>query len=755
MESSCVTASNGASNEAVDVLEKKEPHREASTTPTTGSGRKSGGSKDIGNSILKSINKSTLQIKKPPYRRSASPVNWFPRKKTDSYLKRKIRRLQEVGGMNLSLDETLGNANPHYTRMAREKIAAREAASKAMEARKAAMVEASWCRILRASRIQSKDAVAELEKAEKSAAEAFEAARAMGVMMYDRPDCPRQPCEIEISASIGGRSTHTVTASFETAFEVDKEVAAAVKKAFIRLANCPSSSNKEEFRDFLRKISQNPDTDDTVVELSETTSECEPDPGGNTVRKQERETKERKQKSGLFSADWNGSSKSNMELVDMMLDRLKGLQEDELSSLAVIVATCGLNAALLEVETGKEHDLEPVSNCTMGSLGTGARRYSGIACSMDDRLKKKETVTEVPSLDKFLVKHVSRLEREVQEARNLKKSNLASENLKASGKPDTPVADGIAASSESTLDLGSILVKHVSRLEREIQEAKRNSHKNSPSEDGKTMELHVEKEINTENGTSESNDIVAPLSESTPDLGGSHSSDHEQEIMSHEKECKQSKTSQGLNEEKENIDYGMLMPSSCTASEMHHATKHMSRIERAKLEVLKETNEHMGLDKVLVKPEKMQALQHGSDNVMPRGQRKQGADMTALESLDKVLVKHVSRLEKEKLAVGTKEDMMPARKSDPRPKKCAGSLDGILVKHQSKLEKDKLAASQQSADYIRHVDSRREARERELQEAWGGLSLGNSIRPHLSRLEREKAAWRKAEEEERRREMQL
>lgn len=54
--------------------------------------------------------------------------------------------------MNLSLDETLGNANPHYTRIAREKIAAREAARKAMEARKAAMVEASWCRVLRAAR---------------------------------------------------------------------------------------------------------------------------------------------------------------------------------------------------------------------------------------------------------------------------------------------------------------------------------------------------------------------------------------------------------------------------------------------------------------------------------------------------------------------------------------------------------------------------------------------------------------------------
>lgn len=59
---------------------------------------------------------------------------------------------QEVDGMNLTLDETLGDANPHYSRVLREKMAAREAAHKAMEARKAALVEASWCRILRAAR---------------------------------------------------------------------------------------------------------------------------------------------------------------------------------------------------------------------------------------------------------------------------------------------------------------------------------------------------------------------------------------------------------------------------------------------------------------------------------------------------------------------------------------------------------------------------------------------------------------------------
>lgn len=54
--------------------------------------------------------------------------------------------------MTSTLDETLGDSNPHYSRVLREKIAAREAALTAMEARKAALVEASWCRILKASR---------------------------------------------------------------------------------------------------------------------------------------------------------------------------------------------------------------------------------------------------------------------------------------------------------------------------------------------------------------------------------------------------------------------------------------------------------------------------------------------------------------------------------------------------------------------------------------------------------------------------
>ena len=654
-----------------------------------------------------------------------------------------------------------------------------------------------------------------MEQAEKCAAEAFEAARAKGVMMYDSP---RRPCEIE-SYSIGGRSTHTITASFETAFEVDKEVMATIKKAFIQLANCPPSSNKEDFKDLLWKISQNPDNNETDPELSES-SESEFDNGDDSANVQVTEKKQKKSNCRQLPSDRDkNSTKSSTELANVMLDRLKDLQEDELASLATIVATCGLNAALLKLEHSKDEQ---------GT--TGSRRNSSATRFMDGYLNTKEPVAEVPSLDKFLVKHVSRLEREVQEARNsrCRQTPGASEVLNAESKHTL---------LEPVSDLGSILVKHVSKLEKEIQEARKSHKNNSLIGSGKT---------------------AAP---SGP--------------IQHEEDCKELRNSQGPSENmqktgmevqrtvssyqnKENIDCSTLVSSLVTpekrqARELGEITngtlfssevsvdqdqmkrspvKHVTRLERAKLEVLNSFSyqEQSSLDKILVKPvhrlerDKLQALERGTEYSMQRDHQKHGTNVTVSESLDKILVKRVSRLEKERMAFEAEHGPTSIlRKKDQQFEKME-SLDEILVKHQSKLEKAKLAASQQpvydiikprkhgtevtgsdsldkilvrhqselekaklaasqqpvydtikqrkygtevtasdgldkilvrhqpelekaklvaaqqSEDYIKHADARKEAREKELQEAWGGLSLGNSIRPHLSRLERDRVS---------------
>lgn len=109
------------------------------------------------------------------------------------------------------------------------------------------------------------------------------------------------------------------------------------------------------------------------------------------------------------------------------------------------------------------------------------------------------------------------------------------------------------------------------------------------------------------------------------------------------------------------------------------------------------------------------------------------------DSLDKNLVRHQSELEKAGSAASQQPvyDIIKPRKHGTDVAASSDGLDKILVRHQPELEKAKLATAQQSEDYIKHAAGRKEARERELQEAWGGLSLGNSVRPHLSRLERD------------------
>ncbi|CAL5438134.1 unnamed protein product [Camellia sinensis] len=729
--------------------------------------------KESGLSNVSSLNKFTSQIKKPSHRKS-SPLNWFPRKKVDSYLKRKIQRLQEVGGMNSTLDETLGDSNPHYSRVLREKIAVREAAHKAMEARKAAMVEASWCRILQAARrtgvIQSKEAEAQLLETEKSAAEAFEAATAVGVIMYDMQDCPRKHYEIEtFSLNGGGSTTHTVTASFETAFEVDKQVAAAVKTSFVKLASCPSI-NKDEFKELLRKISENPDTGENYQDPSELSSEYESDNGSEHESQDVRQRKYKKQISEKFNMP---------KLVDMMLERLRCLQEGELASLATIVATCGLNAALAEAENSKQLD-----------LGYAADSNSGI-----DHMRKKQVEAELPSLDKFLVKHLKKLEKEVQEVKNARMNTLdkssddekvcsindvssaetipdlgtilvkhssklekeIEEMKRKSGKSDEMESKKISErrrsgvvrrTKQDATDLPSLdkfLVRHVSKLEREVQEAK-NRRKFEPSEGGRTADLRkkatsVNQAHTLEEGTNSScSDRDRLVGKENIDLNKGDGGELEME----QKEASKPENTEDCSEE----TLIQIRQTNPDAAEMKETTEDcsLSSLQHGNGESKEKED---SLDKILVKPvhrlerEKMQALSLGSEYGIKRYQKKQpgGASVGDYESLDKVLVKHVSRLEKEKMVMGMKEEAGRVKRRDPNaPSEMSeGSLDQILVKHKSRLEREKMAAAAQQPDHqVKHSVTRREARERELQEAWGGLSLGNSVLPHISRLERDK-----------------
>ncbi|KAJ6896243.1 hypothetical protein NC651_022462 [Populus alba x Populus x berolinensis] len=722
-------------------------NKECDSREKVSSGSKIGKNKSpkgTGQSALNSLSKFTSQIKKPSHRKN-SPINWFPRKKGDSYLQRKIKMLQELDGMNMTLDEALGDSNPHYSRVLREKIEAREAANKAVEARKAALVEASWCRILKAARIQSKEAEELLLKAEKNAAEAFEAAKAMEVIMFDIPNSPRMPCQVQKSTvNVGGSTTHTVTASFATVFEVDKQVAAAVKTAFTKLANCPTF-NKEEFKDLLRKISQNPDMDDSNSEFPE----CESESGSEfELISKDMECKfpcpgtrisKYKRRQSLDKLDM-------IKLVDVMLERLRCLNEDELSSLATIVATCGLNAALAEVENSKVHDPVFAADYTSIQALNLPRRMSSVGSGT---MRRNEVRLGLPSLDKFLVKHMSKLEREVQEAKDRRRNELKAGNQGNTDKTgDGKVNIDGKKTSKSIPDLGSILMKHSSKLEKEIEEAKKHSRK--------SFEITSKKPVS---------DLTT--SEGVSDLGSiliKHPSKLEKEVLEIRKNSGKTFDMDGKDlggaingqrkdvQEVPSLDKFLVKHVSRLEKEVQEAKnrKKNESVEKGRLE---KENVDLNKEENTLEREKMQALSSRSNCGNYRHQNKYGGNVTAgCEGLDRVLVKRVSRLEKEKMASSLNQEEMDVKRSGRKvlTQTNEGALDQILVKQKSRLEREKMASAQQSGEVPARLSvSRREARERELQEAWGGFSLGNSIRPHLSKLEKEKAAWIKAEEEAR------
>ncbi|KAL0715507.1 hypothetical protein Bca4012_064829 [Brassica carinata] len=774
------------------------------------------------------------QSKRSSSQRKSSPLGWFPRRKGDSYLNRKIKKLQEeVGGMNQTLDETLGDSNPHYCRIVREQMAVREAAGKAMELRKAALVEASWSRILRAARIPSLEADTSMENAEKAAVEAFEAASALGVIMHDKPNSSRKQYRIKTSGTHGGGSpTHTVTASFETAFDVDKEVAAAVKTAFAKLANCPSLS-KAEIRDLLRKISENPDQRDNDHEITEVSSECDTE-SDSELHKVDEEVAECEETSSFKMRQLKvkrrqSFGKFNREkLVDMMLERLQGLQEDQLSSLASIVATCGLSEALAEVGNQRLQttNIEPTVSDT--STDTRSRRESKVGSFTEGKTTSDGKKTEIPSLDKYLVKHMTKLEREVYEAKRASKD--------VSDKSRKAVPQGVA--SETVPDLGSILVKHSSKLEKEIEEAKKN-----PGVNPRTYQKN----------SSRNKTPLDPVPDLESLLVKKHVSRLEKEVEETIRNCgnmyenvkKPGKQDAGAANvpEVSSLESCMVKHVSKLEKEVQEAKKrnkedlearNMVNVEKSSrllTEELEKENmdlnkkaegQEESLDKILVKPvhrlEREKAASeavYGSRRIQ---QRKQESDY---ESLDKLLGKQVPKLEKEKLrfkadreatktvvvemensksnnegsmktvkptltrrqmrdreiqetwgGLGLGESKRPESKKteatehlgeetrpvlnrrQQRDKQMLEAWDGVGLgdsslnqtvnnnKHKRKPESEKIETAAP-------VLTRRQARDREMQEAWGGLDLGNAIRPSLSKLEREKAAWIKAEEEER------
>ncbi|GAQ85326.1 hypothetical protein KFL_002290160 [Klebsormidium nitens] len=166
------------------------------------------------------------------------PLAWFPRAKKDSFLERKIKKMQESEGPKEHLGEAFVKK---MSRVEREKAAAATAAEAALAAKKAALVEVSWCRILEAASIPCDAAAVRARAAESRASETASAAAALGVVLS--PAASGRPHSAAPKTAARGYRD-VIFASTASEADVEREVVGAVKSA-LRRAELTSAGEGE------------------------------------------------------------------------------------------------------------------------------------------------------------------------------------------------------------------------------------------------------------------------------------------------------------------------------------------------------------------------------------------------------------------------------------------------------------------------------------------------------------------------------
>ncbi|KAG0607570.1 hypothetical protein M758_8G039400 [Ceratodon purpureus] len=441
------------------------------------------------------------------------PLGWFPRgQKTESYLERKIRMLQQTeGGKIASLDETLGASNVHLSRIEREKQAASAAATAATKTRKVALVEASWCRILKATGIPYMSAALELQKAEKAAEEALAAAAALGVILGHSPRSPRYVTDSDCSS--GGHDN--ISATLETAFHVDKAVAAALKTALLRHTSELKDAELQRAMALITNPLVNVSTGQR--EWVDGTSKAVLEGSDQNSNEASQDSENSMVTSPKCAVSADGSSQEN-PLVELMLQRVRGLQPEECTSMATIVATRGLGALLqeenLEQEVGAKSEVGGglgdvlVKHVSRLEAEKAAAKTAGEGGRAEMKRRLTVVLNPVPDLGSMFVKHVSRLEREkkaaieaaakeaetwipgeaakfddlgseegldkifVKKMSRLEKEKAAAQQRRRSSLNKFSPRKGRRVSLTRRPGLGECLIKHKSRLEKEIEAAK-------------------------------------------------------------------------------------------------------------------------------------------------------------------------------------------------------------------------------------------------------------------------------------------
>ncbi|KAJ6906794.1 LOW QUALITY PROTEIN: hypothetical protein NC652_024256 [Populus alba x Populus x berolinensis] len=337
-----------------------------------------------------------------------------------------------------------------------------------------------------------------------------------------------------------------------------------------------------------------------------------------------------------------------IKLVDVMLERLRCLNEDELSSLATIVDYMRFKCCLGR-KNSKVHDPVFAADYTSSQALNLPRRMSSVGSGT---MRRNEVRLGLPSLDNTCQNLKERCKEAKDRRRNeLKAGNQGNTDKTGDGNVNI---DGKKTSSKSIPDLGSILMKHSSKLEKEIEEAKKHSRK--------SFEIISKKPVS---------DLTT--SEGISDL--EHSSKLEKEVLEIRKNSGKTFDMDGkdlggaINGQRKDVpevpslDKFLVKHVSRLEKEVQEAKnrKKNESVEKGRLE---KENVDLNKEENTLEGEKLQALSSGSNCGNYRHQNKYGGNVTAgCEGLDRVLVKRVSRLEKEKMASSLNQEEMNVKRS--------------------------------------------------------------------------------------------
>ncbi|KAI4964371.1 hypothetical protein ZWY2020_005893, partial [Hordeum vulgare] len=509
-----------------------------------------------------------------------------------------------------------------------------------------------------------------MEKAKLHATEAFEYARVIGIMMYDKPDCPSQQYEVESSAKTGGRPTHKVTASFRLLLRLiwrlllqstDSDVNSEAEQ---QLGDCNNEETNnfnntfrkasfhlistllievQEAKEAGRKVtSVKPVVQDVQGQLNTTALESASDLGSILVKNVSRLEKEilEAKKSNRCIDSSEGSCKDATDDAQASTEESeshKGQSEvlsDSNVNINCYISGSGEEINCVEACTDSSQDKENriLSSHKLPPLGAkgnhGGKRLSRIEAAKLEALRSfctKDSSELNVGLDKVFVKATNRLEMEKRKALEEEQTDVQKQK------------DPQKCCDNTTASLDEILVKRVTRLEREKMEYEKR------------------------NASGEGQNIVS----------------------------------------RDQRKYGNIATASESLDQV--LVKRVSRLEREKMEYEKRN------------------ASGGARTGAQTEQEKHGSNDKASDSLDQILVKHVSRLEKEKMEHEKKGDgdALLLKKSDDTQCEggAAGGLADILVKHPTKLEQAKQAAAAE-ANSTRVLNRAEERRRRERRSFW-------------------------------------